>query len=230
MSQSSFDPFDPAVRSNPYPAYAALRRHDGVALVPGLGFVVARHADVLAVLRDPGLFSQAAMDAVVRRPIDFAPPGGDRPPDPDAASLIGSDPTIHTRLRGIVNRGFTPRRIAALEPRIREIATALADRIVAGNACDLVADFAVPLPVTVVAELLGIDRERHHDFKRWSDAMMRAVFDAPDAEEAAGIGRCLEEMNTFLEEVIAERRRQPTDDLVTALVQAETSAAALSTD
>ena len=230
MTQHTFDPFDPAVRRNPYPAYTALRQQEGVAQVPGLGFVVSRHADVFAVLRDPELFSSAAMDAVVRRPVDFAPADGDRSPDPNAASLIGSDPPIHTRLRGIVNRGFIPRRISALEPRIRQIATALADRLATAKECDLVADFAVPLPVTVVAELLGIDRERHQDFKRWSDAMMRAVFDAPGAEEAAGITQCLEEMNTYLEEVIAARQRQPEDDLLTVLVQAETSAAALSTD
>jgi limonene-1,2-epoxide hydrolase len=118
----------------------------------------------------------------------------------------------------------------ALEPRIRKIAERLRDRFLPAGTCDLMADFAVPLPVIVIAELLGVDSDRQHDFKRWSDALLRAVFDRPDAEEAARIGQCLQELSDYFEEVIAARRRQPADDLISTLVRAEEADGVLTAD
>ncbi len=231
MAELVYDPFDPAVRRNPYPCYAALRSTAPVSQVPALGmWAVSRYDDVAFVLRRHDLFSSAAMAAAVRRPVAYAPAGGERDgPDPAALSIIGADPPDHTRLRAIVNRGFTPRRIAALEPRVREIATGLARELAPGE-CDLVADFAVPLPVTVIAELLGIDPQRRHDFKRWSDAAMRAVFDTPDEPEAADIGQHLAEMSEYLDEVMADRQRCPQGDLLSALLHAEAALGVLHPD
>src|SRR2546430_745891 len=136
MTALEYNPLDPRVRNDPYPYYAALRRDAPVYRVPGLGvWAVSRHDDVLTILRRPDLFSQAAMGAAVRRGADFAPAERQHEaPDPNAASVIGSDPPEHTRLRNIVNRGFTPRRIAALEGRVREIASRLAERFISAGA------------------------------------------------------------------------------------------------
>ena len=232
MPEPIYDPLDPVQREDPYPSYAALRREAPVYQVPSLGVLaVSRHADVVAVLRSPELFSSAAMAAAVRKPADLAPGVGQgEAPDPTAMSIIGADPPGHTRLRSIVSRAFTPRRIADLEPRVREIARDLLARFVPRGECDLVADYAVPLPVGVIAELLGIDRERHADFKRWSDAAMRAVFDSPSPEEAEQLGQALVEMNDYVEQTIAARRARPGDDLIGTLLRAESEEGALTAD
>jgi cytochrome P450 len=232
MEAADYSPLDPAVRRNPYPYYAALRRDAPVYEVAGMGlWVVARHADVQSIVRQPDRFSSLAMAAAARRPADFAPADqqSEMPPA-DAASLIGSDPPVHTRLRSIVNRGFTPRRIAALEGRIREIATGLARRLADRRECDLVADFAAPLPATVIAELLGMDPARHEDMKRWSDAIIRATFDTPRPDEAPHISRCFAEMTAHFDEVIAARQARPADDLISTLVRAESVDGALTVD
>src|SRR2546422_1098192 len=171
------------------------------------------------------------MGAAVRRGADFAPAERlDEAPNPNAASVIGSDPPEHTRLRNIVNRGFTPRRIAALEGRVREIASRLAERFISAGECDLVADYAVPLPVTVIAELLGVDPDRVQDFKRWSDAMIRVAFDTPSEEEGAHITQCLVEVNDYLETVMAACRECPAGDLISTLVHAEAIDGTLTSD
>jgi cytochrome P450 len=232
MRDPLYDPLDPLVREDPYPSYAALRREAPVYQVPGLGiWAISRYPDVVAVLRSPERFSSAAMAAAVRKPADLTPePSQGQAPDPTALSIIGADPPAHTRLRSIVSRAFTPRRIADLEPRVREISRDLLARFVARGECDLVADYAVPLPVGVIAELLGIDRERQADFKRWSDAAMRAVFDSPGQEEGEQIGQALVEMNEYVEQTIAARRARPGDDLIGTLLRAESCDGALTVD
>ena len=136
-------------------------------------------------------------------------------------AVISADPPDHTRLRHLVNRGFTPRRIAALEPRIREIASDCLDAMEARDEVDLMRDFAVPLPVTVIAELLGVPEERFADFKRWSDAVVQGVsLGGGSAAARAPIGAMLEFMR-YLEELIEDRRAHPADDLVSVLVRDE---------
>ncbi len=116
-----YSPLDPEITRNPYPTYAALRREAPVYRTPQGLLAVSRYADVLAILRDPARFTSAAMGDLVNQVKSVSAPqehqGGE--------TLIGTDPPRHTRLRKIVNRAFTPRRIAALEPRIREIASEL---------------------------------------------------------------------------------------------------------
>ena len=232
MDAADYSPLEPAVRCDPYPYYAALRRDAPVHEVAGMGlWVVARHGDVQSVVRQPDRFSSAAMAAAARRPADLAPADRqDDMPTADAASLIGSDPPVHTRLRSIVNRGFTPRRIAALEARIREIATGLARPLAARGECDLVAEFAAPLPATVIAELLGMDPARHEDMKRWSDAIIRATFDTPRPDETPYLSQCFAEMTAYFDDVIAARQTRPAEDMISTLVRAEAVDGALTKD
>lgn len=136
-------------------------------------------------------------------------------------ALISADPPDHTRLRHLLNRGFTPRRIAELEPRIRQIARDCLDRVEGREEIDLMRDFAVPLPVTVIAELLGVPEERFADFKRWSDAIVEGVsLGGAAAPPRALIGTMIDFMR-YLEELIEARRAEPTDDLVSVLVEDE---------
>jgi len=135
-------------------------------------------------------------------------------------AVIAADPPDHTRLRHLVNRGFTPRRIAALEPRIREIARSCLDAMEGRDEIDLMRDFAVPLPVTVIAEMLGVPEERFADFKRWSDAVVEGLSLGGGEDARLPIGTMLEFVR-YLEELVQERRARPTDDIVSVLVRDE---------
>jgi cytochrome P450 len=220
---STFDPLDPVVREDPYPHYAHLRRHAPVHQVPGRGFwVVSRHRDVVGILRRPELFSSAAMAAAVTRPNQYAERDeSDGWDDEEGTSIIGTDGERHQRLRNVVKRGFTPNRIAGLEPQLRRIARSLAAPLLEAGECEFLEDFAVPFPVLVIAELLGVDPAHRSDFKRWSDASMRGVFETVDEEEARRVGECLVEMSDYMDAAIEARRRRPGQDLISSLVRAE---------
>jgi cytochrome P450 len=181
-------------------------------------FAVARHADVSQVLRSPEVFSSGPMGGgqTGAREEQLTPTEG---------SLIGLDPPEHGSHRAIVNRGFTPRRIAALEPRIRKIAEELVAAFEARGCCDLVSEFANPLPVAVIAELLGLEPGRRDDFKRWSSALIigtTQIGAPPDV-------RLLLEFREYMEGVVLQRRREPGDDLVSLLVHAEEESGVLDT-
>ena len=232
-SDFGYDPLDPRFLADPYPTYARLRERAPVCRVPAYGFwVVSRHRDALEVLRRPELFSSAAMALAVTRPRDFAPRGegaDDAAWDAgEGVSIVGTDGARHARLRGVVSRGFTPGRIAALAPRVERIVDELAAPLLEAGACEFVREFAIPLPVTVIAEMLDIDPERRADFKRWSDAAVQGVFEPLDEAQQREVGARLAEMGEYFEVVIGERRRRPGDDLVSALVRAEEEHGALS--
>ena len=220
MSQIAYDPFDPATRENPYPVYARLRDEEPVHRVEGLGLaVVSRYADVRAILKDPRSFSSRAMRDLfsqsAKTVMDDAELNGE--------TLIGTDPPVHTRLRKIVNRAFTPSRIAALEPRIREVTADLVTRFERRGECELLSDFAIPLPVTIIAEILGVDPARHEEFKRWSDDLLLAGTGRPTPEQAERIRISDEELGAWIDEVVEARRAEPRSDLISALVAAEAS-------
>jgi cytochrome P450 len=229
MVFSGFDPLDPEVVANPYPAYAALRKHAPVYEVPANGlWVVSRYRDALTVLRRPELFTSEAMRAAVTRPGEFTPDRDDAPADEEeAVSIVGSDGARHVRLRGVMNRGFTPARIAALAPMIRTLAEQLAAPLFEAGRCEFLEDFATPLPAMVIAEMLGVDPERRRDFRRWSDASMSAVFEPIEGLETASLGEAITEMSEYFQEVIEARRHNPGDDLISTLIRAEAGEAGL---
>lgn len=217
MSDLRFDPLDPVIQADPYPFYASLRREAPVLRVAPYGFhVVSRHEDVLHVLRRPDLFSSAAMQGLAGRAA--AAVGADVPAF-RAETLIGADPPAHTRLRKIVNRGFTPARIAAWEPRIREVAAGLVDAFAPGGRGELMEAVAVPLPIQIISELLGVPPERRADFKRWSNAVVLVATGNPGPEDQKVFGRALMELFEFLAAQLAARRGAATDDTIGALVR-----------
>jgi cytochrome P450 len=145
-----------------------------------------------------------------------------------ARSLIAADPPVHGPMRSLVNRGFTPRRIAALEPRIREITRSALAAVEEKGEFDLVEDLSIPLPVAVIAEVLGVEPERHADFKRWSDCMVSAVTGGAEGMRPETVLQVFKELSEYVTRVIEERRAQPREDLISTLIRAGDGETALS--
>jgi cytochrome P450 len=188
---------------NPFPWYAEMRSRTPVSRDPrGYSWNVFRYDDVQRVLSDYATFSSEY--------------GGSRrdPAQPFAASLINTDPPRHRQLRALVTQAFTPRAVDALAPRIAAIVDELLDKVPTGQ-MELVADLAAPLPVTVIAELLGIPGEDRARFKRWSDAVVS------NAGSSGQDGSAWREMGHYFMQMIEQRRRQPGSDLLSGLLAAE---------
>jgi cytochrome P450 len=198
-----------AFRRNPYPGYTTLRRVAPVLRLPRRGvWAVFDHESVRRALHDPAVFSSRA-----------APPGG-APLD----WLIFLDDPRHGELRALVARAFTPRAIAALEPRITAIANDLLDQVMARGVMDLVADFAARLPVLVIAEMLGVPRTAEIAITRWSDAILHlgdTILGGQRAARAIQAYRAAAgEMRPFMDQLLAARRAEPRDDLLSRLAHA----------
>jgi cytochrome P450 len=209
---AEYNPYAYEIHEDPYPAYRALREEAPVYRNHELGFwALSRHADVLDVIRDPVRFSNA--QGVTIDPL----------PNPDAASAVMSflamDPPKHTRMRALVSSGFTPRRVAELEPRIRQLATRYIDRVVSEGCCDFIQDVAARLPMDVVSEMVGVVEADRDMLRRWADLVvhreenMAAI--PPAAMEASA------NMLRYFAELVEERRKRPRDDLTGALLAAE---------
>lgn len=221
-----YDPLRPDVRVDPYPYYAALRRETRVHQVtPGVPFYcVARYDDVLFVVSHPETYSSDALRGPSRDRTVSLFPNSDALADQrlfESAWLLGVDPPDHGRLRRLVSRGFTPRRIAGLEPRMREIVSRCVGAVIDVGEMDLQRDLAVPFPVTVIAQLLGVEAERIEQFKHWSDAVAVGLSGFSQEWSLGQIRDAFEEMADYIERMMAERRLRPRDDLITTLMQAE---------
>lgn len=210
-----FNPFDPALRRDPFPLFHRARREHPVFPHSGLPVTsVFRYADVQAILRDPQTWSSR-----------FPPPPGVDPADVPESSMLGQDPPEHTRLRALVSQAFTPRIIRKLEPRLIEIAEELVSAAVERGEVDLVEALTYPLPVIAIAEIIGVPGEDREQFKVWSDAAVEnlgnSFFAPPSAERLRTLGRLLDEMGAYFSRLADRRRQDPRDDLLTGLVQAE---------
>ena len=140
-------------------------------------------------------------------------------------NLLAKDGDDHRRLRRLVTKAFTPRMVEQLRPRIQEIADDLIDRVAEQGRMELVDDFAFPLPITVIAGLLGIPVEDRERFREWSSNVVTPAL-TPELQEIAA--RRADEFVAYLDDLFARRRAEPTDDLVSALVQAEDAGDTLS--
>jgi cytochrome P450 len=208
MMAVTYNPLLPEVKADPYPYYTDLRREAPVHQIEGMGvYAISRYDDVMFAMNHPEIFSSAGFNDMTIN-------------DKPAKMLIFTDPPDHTKLRNLINRGFTPRMIAELEPRIREITEELIDAVVERGELDLIGDFAMPLPVTIIAELLGVDPAHKEDFKRWSDWIVADFVGdiPPDVQEAHE--RDMEDFQAFFKGAVEERHERPTDDLIGALVRA----------
>ena len=217
-----FNPWDPAFRANPYPYYQPLLAGPPRILdLFGPTAMVARYADVTAVLRDHARFSSV-------RPRDPNEPNDG--PFAGARTMLFSDPPLHTRLRRLVSRDFTPRRIRDLEPRIREIAKDLIDAAQRKGELDVMHDVANVLPVKVIAEMLGVPPDHYAQFKHWSDTVVAGDNTLPGTPMPDEFHAATKSLRNYFADEIERRRKSPGADLVSALVAAHDDAEAMDAD
>lgn len=207
----TYNPYAYETHEDPYPLYEALREEAPAYWNEEIGFwALSRHADVTAAFADHKRYSNAcgvALDSVNLK-------------DPSTVfSFLAMDPPLHDQMRALVSRGFTPRRIAELEPRIREVAREHIEKFLDVGECDFIDDFAGKLPMDIVSEMLGVPVADRDTLRRWSDTVVHreeGVNDIPPAALEASA-----ELLGYYTEMVADRRKKLGEDLVSALLQAE---------
>jgi cytochrome P450 len=217
MADIQFNPMEPEFVADPYPTYHRLRSEDPVHHSP-LGFwVLTRYADVIAMLRDPRLVKEPIAAFVAARFGMAVPPGL-------GLSMLDRDPPDHTRLRGLVSKAFTPRALEGLRSHIQQIVDRLLARVEHRGAMDLIDEFAYPLPVLVICELLGVPVEDQERFRHWGLDIARgldAIMLPPDSEVARRSMAARHALSDYFRELIAKRRAAPREDMLSALIAAE---------
>lgn len=210
--QIRYDPFDATIIDDPYPTYRLLRDEEPVYRAEETGtWVLSRHQDVQAAALDHDTYS--SVDGIFP-----TPPGSDFFQSL-LPMMIVMDPPRHNQLRALVSRAFTPRRIAALNDGIEELAQDLFRRLdVGAGSADFVAVFAGVLPTVVIADLLGVPREDRERFRQWSNLLVQAD---PTRGETADALAAMASVYGYFTDFLADRRRAPRDDLMSALVYAE---------
>jgi len=209
----ALNPADPAFVADPVPTYARGRAEHPIYRHPGLPVLsVFRHDDVLDVLRDEQTWSSR-----------FLPPPGSG--DERDQSMLGLDPPDHDRLRGLVNRVFTPGRMRALDARLTGLANELLDDAIERRNVDLVEAYSYPLPVIVIAELMGVPTEDRGKFRVWSDCLVENLGEGLggvpiDPESLRRRTEVSQEMDEYFGHLIEQRRKDPCDDLLTRLGRA----------
>jgi len=192
-----------------------------------LGYwVLSRYADIAAVLRDPR-FGVGVDEASLMLAMTQDGPGIATMVELSRWMLF-RDPPDHTRLRGLVSKAFTPRALEAVRPRVVEIVKGLVDNIAGRGEADLITDLALPLPVTVISELLGLPIEDHAQAREWAEAIAQALDPVVTEEHATRADRAVAGLAAYIGGVVAERRRDPGPDLLSRLIEAEDGAGHLS--
>jgi len=210
----------PEVLACPYDFYRRIREEAPVHRTPLGFFVVSRYEDVLAVVRDTARFSSDMRNSFMAGPPSeelLAVQAEGYPPTP---TLLTNDPPSHTHFRSLVNKAFLPKRVAQLEGEIRQIADELVDRWIDRGRVELVTEFAVGLPLTVIADALGVDRADMPKFKKWSDDSVAPLSGMLTPEQMVECARSKNELHRYMAERCREREDDPRDDLLSDLVQA----------
>jgi cytochrome P450 len=213
-----YSPYDYAIHDDPYPTYARLRAEAPLYRNDELGFwALSRHEDVTAAFRDTARFSNA--DGV------SLDPSASGPEAQRTMSFLAMDPPRHGHMRALVSRGFTPRRVTDLEPRIRAITQQHLEVALAKDEMDFVADLAGKLPMDVISEMIGVPPADRDELRRLADLVMHreeGVHDVPPAGAEAALT-----LVGYYADMVAQRRRRRTDDLTSALLDAEIDGARL---
>jgi cytochrome P450 len=223
-----FDPFAPGFTDDPYPQYAVLRAEAPVYQHPFGFWLLTRYDDVSWLLR-AGLSveDRNVADSPFREVRDQI--YGDQVSTADK-SMLDRDPPDHTRLRRLVSKAFTPRAVEALRPRITSLVDSMLDAIDLQGRVDLVDSLAFPLPFAVIAEMLGTPPADHERIRRLSGTVVRSLEPVADPDLVAAIAAADAELTAIAADMIAWKRSNPADDLLTALINAEDSGDALSDD
>jgi cytochrome P450 len=200
----SYDPTSASIISDPYDTYDRLRTNDPVHRMRLInGWVLTRYEDVDMVLRDHRRFSK-----------------NDGQED-EYRSMLHHDPPDHTRLRSLVSKAFTPRAVRELHPRVERIVDDLLNELEGKDRFDLIESLAFPMPVTVIAEMLGVPPQDMDRFKHWSNDVSLTIEPSLREDQICRVERALEELYAYFESIIEGRRREPQDDMITALLNAE---------
>ncbi|MEU0524338.1 cytochrome P450 family protein [Streptomyces niveus] len=204
--------------TDPYPAYAWLREHAPVhrtRLPSGVdAWLVTRYADARRALADPRLSKNPVHHAEQPHAKGKTGIPGERGAEL-MTHLLNIDPPDHTRLRRLVSQAFTPRRVAEFAPRVQELTDGLIDAFAAKGEADLIHDFAFPLPIYAICDLLGVPREDQDDFRDWAGMMIRH-----GGGPRGGVARSVKKMRGYLAELIHRKRDDPGDDLISGLIRA----------
>ncbi|WP_225805478.1 cytochrome P450 [Streptomyces sp. NK15101] len=204
--------------SDPYPAYAWLREHAPVhrtTLPSGVeAWLVTRYADARQALADQRLSKNPAHHEESPHAKGKTGIPGERKAEL-MTHLLNIDPPDHTRLRRLVSKAFTPRRVAEFTPRVQELTDRLIDSFVAKGSADLIHEFAFPLPIYAICDLLGVPAEDQDDFRDWAGMMIRH-----GGGPRGGVARSVKKMRGYLAELIHRKREEPGDDLISGLIRA----------
>ena len=216
-----YSPYAYEIHEDPYPTYRRLRDEAPVYRNEAEGFwALSRHADVMAAFRDSARFSSAhgvSLD-----------PAASGPHAHKTMSFLAMDPPMHGRMRGLVSRGFTPRRVAEMEPRIRALTRQHLDAALDGGSFDVIADLAGRLPMDVISEMIGVPQADRDEVRRLSDLLVHreeGTNDVPPAGVEAAFS-----LIAYYADMLAQRRARPTDDLTSALLAAEVDGDRLTDD
>ncbi len=228
----SLDPCDPEFFQNPYPAYHAIRSATPIFKWEQYGYwCFARHEDVNALLRDRR-FGRQILHVASREELGWPETPAHLKPFYafEQHSLLELEPPVHTRLRGLVTRSFLARQVERLRPAIVSLSNGLIDRFEAKGEADLLSEFATPIPVIVICDLLGVPSEMAQQLLAWSHDMV-AMYQARrnrSIEDAAA--KATVEFSSFMREYIGKRRKEPREDLLSELIRAEEQGQKLTED
>ncbi len=216
---------NPAFYIDPYPVYRALRTHAPVKRMPDGSLFLTRYRDVQAVYRDPKTFSSD-------KTVEFRPKYGDSPLYAHhTTSLVFNDPPLHTRVRKLIAGALTARAIAAMEPDLVRLVDGLLDAAAARGRLDLITEFASAIPVEIIGNLLAVPHEERGPLREWSLAILGALEPALNAQQLERGNRAVTEFVSYLQDLVARRRRKPGDpqhDVLTRLIEGEVDGERLS--
>jgi cytochrome P450 len=221
----------PEFLKNPYPVYRMMNAMQPVLRVPGVfslgAWVVTDYGICLSALRSK-VFGKEADKVVPPEKLKLVPQETGDLSIRRRSNMLFRDPPDHTRLRGLVSKAFTPRTVEQLRPHVVEIAERLLDAVEGQGSMDLIRDFAFPLPIIVIAELLGVPSEDRDRFKAWSTDLTLGLSPAATAEDLSRVSAAIHALDAYLSAVIEERRREPRADLISELGRAEEAGDTLS--
>jgi cytochrome P450 len=217
---------------NPYPVYSLLRTIRPVLRIPledfeGPGaWLLTRYQDVHSILRDPRFSADRLRASIVRDNLDRMP-AFLRQSGEGLRTMLVMDAPDHTRVRKLVNKAFTPKRIAQLRGHIENIVERCISDMAEKKHCDLIHDLAEPVPAIVIAELLGVPTDDHRQFREWSSTLIAGIGAAGDPSRQAETQAAGEKILAYLQEIITARRKEPRDDLISAMIQTQEESDAL---
>jgi cytochrome P450 len=218
----AYNPFEPGFAEDPYLQYRAMREHEPVHESPFGIWLLFRYDDVLRFLRDPSLsVEDAHANPTVLDQLADEVLGADRDKEMGTRAMLNRDPPDHTRLRKLVSKAFTPRRIENLRPRVQELVDASLDRAAEAGGMELVGDYAFALPFAVISEMLGMPPTDSDKLREWSGTLVRTLEPVADPAVMLAIRDAGEQMRALITDVMAWKRANLSDDMLSGLIAAE---------